>query len=68
MVNIVAEVVVVGEVSSDSSMSVSNLLSVDSDDSDEDEISNKAEDSDKSLMEYWKEIKAKAGIIVDINA
>ena len=46
-------------------MSVSNLHSVDSDDSDEDEISNKSEDSDKSLMEYWK---AKAGIIVDINA
>ena len=41
------------EVSSDS-MSVSNLHSVDSDDSDEDEISNKSEDSDKSLMEYWK--------------
>jgi len=35
-------------------MSVSNLHSVDSDDSDEDEISNKSEDSDKSLMEYWK--------------
>jgi len=56
VVNIVAEVVVVGEVSSDSSMSVSNLHSVDSDDSDREETSNKSEDRDKSLMEYWKSI------------
>jgi hypothetical protein len=68
VVNIVAEVVVVGEVSSDSSMSVSNLHSVDSDDSDREETSNKSEDRDKSLMEYWKAVQAKAGIAINLNA
>ena len=49
-------------------MSVSNLHSVDRDDSDRDETSNKSEDRDKSLMEYWKAVQAKAGIAIDLNA